>query len=271
MTTTAANGRKWVQHVGAAGLPKDFDKLVPLGGQGIEVAKRGFQSGTAWTRLKSGLVLRCDPLPVVGAGAAPARVGAGWAPSGNNFLVSTADADRVCAGNFVACPASGACGQPPSITADIQSWAQSGVSLDDVAFVWSADNKVLYQFTATASNGVTVDNATLSKCGMGAIPDPRTSPAAGACPPAADGTAQVRDTSGNCVPVGSPGTSTTSTTFAKIAPWALGAAALLLGGAVVYAVYDHQKSSGESKRIAGHHAHDNPARGRKRDRHGRFK
>lgn len=109
---------------------------------------------------KALMVRPIQPGEITGVGG----IGLGFNPSGNNVVITAAQADSVCAGSFSL--ASGS--HPASIQADIDSWASSGVSEGTSIFVWSGDDQQLYQFVKTAAPGA----ATLNVCSKGAMAQP---------------------------------------------------------------------------------------------------
>jgi hypothetical protein len=241
------NGRKWVKHVGAAGLPDGFDKEVPLGGQAIEKARRGFQSGTAWTRLENGTVLRCDPIPM--------KAGAGGDSTPGDYLgdatiLQGAYAENATGNSWTSLDPAAA-NQGANDVYDLVTPGTPGdvSGITDTVYVQFRDppNAEIWKYEPANGAGYFKANS---------VDQTKLVP-------------QANLSNGAPKPGSAPGGVTA--TLKSAAPWLLGIAAVALGGVIVYAVVEHQKSSGETRVAGHHHAHDNPRRGPKRDAHGRFK
>ena len=249
-----SNGRQWVEHVGAAGLPDGFDK-IPVGGQGIELAKPGFQSGTAWWKHESGKVLRCDPCPLSPAGAAALakrqQGAAGDSTIGDTvglaIIVSDTYAESALSNPGGAVGSAWLSQSPPSDVLNLvtPNDDRSGITDDVYVQYDSPPNAQIWKF-GTQTQYLQASPNQVNQGKLTAIVPGGPTPGS---PNTPSNTVQVQ------------------TGFQKALPWLLLAGGVVLVGAVGYAVVEKDKGKGR------HERRENPARGRdkRRDRHGRFK
>ena len=250
MTT---NGRQWVEHVGAAGLPKGFE-TIPDGGQGEEHCAPGYQSGTAWMK-SGGKVFRCDPLPLTLAGAA-ALTQAGAAGdstvgdvNGDAVIVPAAYAENAVNGWTSADPNASNYGADDVFDLITPSSDISGIT-DTVYAQWkSPPSAQIWKYEPANGAGYFSGNNT-NQSALQPIPAP-----GGTTPGTAPGTTPAKNVAAS----------------SSVLPWVLVGGAVLLAGAVAVGVAEKNKSGSERRR-------ENPVRGAKRkgsrkgrDSHGRFK